>query len=195
MNPESLKSYQKGVNLKRLQQDKYPELISKIRSAGIAVIGAFVLGCDDDDLSIFHSTLKFVESSGMDVLQITKPTPLPGTQLWNDLLNEGRILNLDFPKAWADYRLTKMVYKPRKMSVEEVYEGFTYIRTIYYGFWQTLKRTIDTLFTTKNFVTTILAYKFNASYRRAFMRSEHRKVYNRPGLKTKFKIDGSSGQT
>jgi radical SAM superfamily enzyme YgiQ (UPF0313 family) len=193
VNPESLKSYQKGVNLKRLQQDKYHELISKIRSAGIAVIGAFVLGSDDDDLSIFHSTLAFVESSGMDVLQITKPTPLPGTQLWKDLLNEGRILNLDFPKAWEDYRLTKMVYKPGKMSVEEVYEGFTYIRTIYYGFWRTLKRTMDTLFTTKDLVTTILAYKFNASYRRAFITSEHRKIYNRPGLKTKFKIDRPSG--
>jgi len=189
VNPASLKSYQKGVNLQRLQQDKYHELISRIRSAGIAVIGAFVLGCDDDDLSIFHSTLAFIESSGMDVLQITKPTPLPGTQLWNDLLNEGRILNLDFPKAWADYRLTKMVYKPAKMSVEDVYEGFTYIRIIYYGFWQTLKRTLSTLLTTKNLVTTILAYKFNASYRRAFINSEHRRIYNHPGLKRKFKID------
>ncbi|MGD8882642.1 MAG: radical SAM protein [Desulfobacterales bacterium] len=195
VNPESLKAYQKGVNLKRLQQDKYHELISRIRSAGIAIIGAFVLGCDDDDLSIFHSTLEFVESSGMDVLQITKPTPLPGTQLWHDLLNEGRILNLNFPKAWEDYRLTKMVYKPAKMSIEDVYAGFTYIRTIYYGFWQTLKRTIDTLLTTKSLVATILAYKFNASYRRAFINSEHRKIYNHPGLRKKFRIGRSTGQT
>lgn len=186
VNPGSLKSYQKEINLKRLQQDNYHESISTIRSAGIAIIGAFVLGCDADDITVFHSTLEFVQSSGLDVLQITKPTPLPGTQLWNSLLSEGRILNQDFPKAWDDYRLTKMVYKPARMSIEDVYEGFTYIRKIYYGIWQTIKRTLNTLFTTKSFTATALAYKFNASYRRAFIGSEHYKQYNQPGLKTKF---------
>jgi radical SAM superfamily enzyme YgiQ (UPF0313 family) len=188
VNPGSLKSYHKGINLQRLEQDNYHESISTIRSAGIAVIGAFVLGCDADDIAVFHSTLEFVRSSGIDVLQITKPTPLPGTQLWNSLLSAGRILNQDFPKAWEDYRLTKMVYEPAKMSIEDVYEGFTYIRKIYYGFWQTIKRTIRTLFTTKNVMATVFAYKFNASYRRAFINSEHYKQYNQPELKAKFEL-------
>jgi radical SAM superfamily enzyme YgiQ (UPF0313 family) len=186
LNPESLKAYQKGVNLKRLQQDRYHTLISNIRKGGIAVIGAFVLGSDEDDISIFQTTLDFIEFSGIDVLQITKPTPLPGTQLWHSLFNKGRLLNQDFPKAWKDYRLTKMVYKPEKMSIEDVYEGFTYIREKYYGFWDTIKRAIFTLFTTKNLVTAAVAYKFNASYRKAFIDSEHRKIYNRPGLAEKF---------
>jgi radical SAM superfamily enzyme YgiQ (UPF0313 family) len=194
VNPGSLKFYQKGINLKRLQQDNYHESISMIRSAGIAVIGAFVLGCDADDIAVFHSTLKFVQSSGIDVLQITKPTPLPGTQLWNSILSEGRLLNRDFPKAWEDYRLTKMVYKPAKMSIEDVYGGFTYIRKIYYGFWQTIKRTINTLLTTKNLMATVLAYKFNASYRRAFITSEHYKQYNQPGLKAKFGLNRPTAQ-
>jgi radical SAM superfamily enzyme YgiQ (UPF0313 family) len=193
VNPVSLKSYQKGINLKRLQQDNYQESISTIRSAGIAVIGAFVLGCDEDDIAVFHATWDFVRSSGIDVLQVTKPTPLPGTQLWNSLLSEGRILNRDFPKAWEDYRLTKMVYKPAKMSIDDVYEGFTYIRNQYYGFWQTIKRTTHTLLTTKNFMAAALAYKFNASYRRAFINSEHYKQYNQPGLNAKFGLRSSSG--
>ena len=188
VNPKSLKSYQKGINLKRLQQDKYHALISRTRRAGIAVIGAFVLGGDEEDISIFDSTLKFVESTGIDVLQITKPTPLPGTQLWHKLSNEGRILNQNFPEAWEEYRLTKMVYKPANMSIEDVYEGFTYIRKIYYGIWKTVKRTIATLLTTKNLTTTVIAYKFNASYRRAFITSEHYKIYNRPGLIRKFRL-------
>ncbi len=194
VNPGSLEFYQKGINLKRLQQDNYHESILTIRSAGVAVIGAFVLGCDADDIAVFHSTLKFVQSSGIDVLQITKPTPLPGTQLWKSLLSEGRILNRDFPKAWEDYRLTKMVYKPAKMSIEDVYGGFTYIRKIYYGFWQTIKRTINTLLTTKSLMATVLAYKFNASYRRAFINSVHYKQYNQPGLKTKFRPKRPSAQ-
>ena len=191
VNPGSLKSFQKTINLKQLQEDNYHEMIYRIRSAGIAIIGAFVLGCDDDEISIFDSTLEFVESSGLDVLQITKPTPLPGTQLWKTLLAEGRILNQDFPKAWEEYRLTKMVYKPAKMSIEEVYLGFTYIRKIYYRLDKILKRTLATLFATKSISATILAYRFNASYRRAFINSEHYKIYNQPGLKRKFKLGKS----
>jgi radical SAM superfamily enzyme YgiQ (UPF0313 family) len=195
VKPETLRSYQKGLNLKRLEKNNYHELISRIRRAGIAVIGAFVVGGDDEDISIFQTTLNFIQSSHIDVLQITKPTPLPGTQLWHQLLNQGRIINQDFPKAWEEYRLTKMVYKPAKMSIEDVYEGFTYLREIYYGFWQTLKRTMNTLLTTKNLITTIIAYKFNASFRRGYLTSAHREVYNRPELKRKFNpIDQVQGR-
>ena len=186
-NPESLKAYQKGVNLKRLEQDRYHTLIANIRKGGIAVLGAFVLGGDEDDISVFQSTLEFIEASGIDVLQVTKPTPLPGTQLWHDLNDADRLLNQDFPKAWADYRLTKMVFKPQKLSIEEVYEGFTYIREKYYGLWNTFKRAVSTLLTTKNIVTAVIAYKFNASYRKAYIDSEHRKIYNRPGLAAKYR--------
>jgi len=187
VNPDSLKSYQKGVNLKRLRQHQYHHLISRIRSEGIAVFGAFVMGSDDDDISIFDTTLSFIESAHLDVLQLTKPTPLPGTQLWHTLSSEGRIIDQNFPKAWEEYRLTKMVFKPAKMSIEDVYEGFTYMRNSYYGFWKTLKRTLNTLLTTKNLTSTILAFKFDLSYRKAFKESEHYTRYNRPGLEKRFR--------
>jgi len=187
VNPESLKSYQKGINLQRLQRNKYHELLSSIRKAGIVVIGAFVLGGDDDDISIFHSTLEFIESSKIDVLQVTKPTPLPGTRLWNQMLHDGRILNLNFPKAWEDYRLTKMVFKPARMSIEDVYEGFTYLRVNYYGFWKTVKRTLRTLSATRNLTSTLIGYGVNRSYRKAFLNSDHYRMYNQKGLKRKFR--------
>jgi radical SAM superfamily enzyme YgiQ (UPF0313 family) len=186
VRPETLKSFNKGINLERLQQDRYEELVLRIRKEGIAFLGAFVLGGDEDDLSIFHSTLECVESSQIDVLQITKLTPLPGTQLWKTFEKEGRILNLNFPKAWEEYRLTKMVFKPQQMSIEDVYEGFTYIRKIYYSFWKTVKRTINTLFTTKSLSATLIGYKMNSSYRKAFRNSEHYRLYNRPSLINKF---------
>ena len=194
VNPDSLKSYQKGVNLKRLQQHQYHQSISRIRSQGIAVFGAFVMGSDDDDISIFDRTLNFVESAHLDVLQVTKPTPLPGTQLWHTLSKQGRIIDQNYPKAWEEYRLTKMVFAPAKMSIDDVYEGFTYMRNIYYRFGKTVRRTLNTLFTTKNLTSTILAYKFNMSYRKAFKESEHYAIYNRPGLDRKFRRSRSAVQ-
>jgi radical SAM superfamily enzyme YgiQ (UPF0313 family) len=183
VNADTLESYHKGINLDRLNQNRYVELIRNIRKNGVSVLGAFVLGDDHDDRSVFHSTLQFVESSQIDVLQVSKLTPLPGTELWKSMQRDNRILDENFPQAWDDYRFTKMVFIPAKMSIEEVYEGFTYLRTAYYSFWKTLKRTLFTLITTKSLTATLLAYGFNASYRKAFRNSEHYELYGGKNLK------------
>lgn len=179
VNPQTLKTYQKSINLERLNKEQYEPLIYNIRKQGIAFLGAFVLGGDDDDPSVFHATLQFIKSSHIDVLQVTKPTPLPGTKLWNTLNDDGRILAKNFPHDWDEYRLTKLVFKPALMSIESVYEGFTSLRTVYYSRWETLKRTINTLITTKSITATIIAYKFNVSYCKAFLDSEHFQIYNK----------------
>ena len=188
VNPKTLQAYRKGINLERLQQGRYKELVARIRKEGIVFHGAFVLGSDDDDRSVFHSTLQFIKSSHIDILQATKLTPLPGTQLWETLQKEGRILNQNFPKAWDDFRLTRMLFKPAHMSIKDVYEGFTYLRKTYFSFWETAKRTLSTLLATKSLTSTFIAYKINVSYRKAFRNSEHYRLYNRPDLKKKFKL-------
>jgi len=184
VNPDSLKSYQKQINLTRNR--RYHQLLSSIRKSGILINGAFIVGGDEDDLSIFHTTLKFIESSKIDILQITKPTPLPGTGLWKQLSGDNRILDTDFPKAWMNYRFTKMVFKPHKMSIDDVYEGFTYLKIKYYGFWGTVKRTLATLLSSKSITSTIIAYAVNQSYKKGFLNSEHYKIYRNKGLKRKF---------
>ncbi len=177
INPKTLQAYGKKINLKELKHNRHIELITKIRKAGIAVVGTFVVGNDDDDLSAFHATLEFIKSSHIDVLQITKPTPLPGTQLWEILQDEKRIILNNFPVDWDNYRFTKMVYKPKQLSIEDVYMGFTFLRKNYYSFFETIKRTLSTLLTTKSIITTIIAYKFDSSYRKAFRNSEHYHQY------------------
>lgn len=189
INPNTLKSFKKSINLNPLQQDRYIELVNRIRKGGIAFLGAFVIGSDEDNLSSFHQTLNFINSSHIDVLQITKPTPLPGTQLWKILNTKNRIINHDFPLAWDNYRLTKMVFVPSQMSIEEVYMGFTYLRKVYYSFWETIKRTFYTLIDTKSLTATIIAYKFNVSYCRAFKNSEHYLKYRNINLKKIFATD------
>jgi len=186
VNPETLKSYGKNINLKRLQQNRYLELISRIRKAGIAFLGAFVIGGDEDDRRVFHNTLEFVKTAHIDVLQITKPTPLPGTRLWRELNAANRIFNQNFPEDWKDYRFSRLQFKPAKLSVEDVYEGYAYIKNAYFTFWQTMARTVSTLLTTKDLTATMIAYKFNASYRKAFVESDNYEYATRSGLKDKF---------
>lgn len=186
VNPETLKSYGKNINLKRLKQNRYLELISRIRKAGIAFLGAFVIGGDEDDHRVFHNTLEFVKTAHIDVLQITKPTPLPGTRLWKELNAANRIHSRNFPQDWKDYRFSRLQFTPAKLSIEEVYEGYAYIKNAYFSLWQTLARTVSTLLTTKDLAATLIAYKFNSSYRKAFVESDNYEYATRAGLKDKF---------
>jgi radical SAM superfamily enzyme YgiQ (UPF0313 family) len=195
INADTLRAYNKSLNLQRLHQHRYKELIAAIRKGGIAFHGAFVLGGDEDGPDVFDATLQFVRASHIDVLQLTKPTPLPGTRLWEKLRREGRILHDNFPEAWDDYRLTKLVFTPARMSIDDVYGGFTYLRQRYYGGWETVKRTLNTLRTTGSPAATVMAYKFNASYRSAFTDSEHYRRYSRNGLDRKFRRVAAEDRT
>ena len=59
---------------------------------------------------------------------ISVPTPFPGSQLYNQLEAENRILT----RHWGSYTLWNVVVKPRNMTVEELEAGFAYtLREIY----------------------------------------------------------------
>jgi radical SAM superfamily enzyme YgiQ (UPF0313 family) len=173
VNPASLQAYKKFINLKHFQAKRYTELIGNVRKAGIAVLGAFVMPDDNDTKDVFDATRHFIQSTGIDIIQTTKPTPLPGTQLWDTLMKDNRIIDTDFPRAWQEYRLSRLVYEPKKMSRQEAYEGFTTLRGIYYSWPKTIRRTLNTLWTTRDPITTFIAYRINASYRKAFLESDH----------------------
>jgi len=186
INPDSLAAYNKHVNLRQMRLHQYRCLVENIRKSGIACLGAFMLGGDHEDIRVFRETLKFIQSAGIDILQLTKPTPLPGTKFWYQLQSEGRILNQNFPAAWDDYRLTKLVYKPALMSIEDVYAGSTYLRCRFYSFGATVERTVKTLLSTRSPTATILSFMINRSYCKAFRESDHYKLYNHPKIFRKF---------
>jgi radical SAM superfamily enzyme YgiQ (UPF0313 family) len=186
--PNSLKSYSKNINLKLLHQNEYITSIKNIRKAGILLLGAFILGGDEEDISVFNTTLNFIQETKIDVIQVCKLTPLPGTSLWDQLTNDNRLIKYDFPKAWDDFRFTTVHFKPTKMTIEEVYEGFAYLKKSYYSLSTTLKRTFSTLASTKSIINTIIAFKLNQSYKKAFKNSDNYYYTNKKGLKEKYKI-------
>ncbi len=186
INSKTIKSYGKNINLKRLQEDKYITLIRNIRKARILVLGAFIVGGDDEDITVFDNTLEFIKSSHIDILQVSKLTPLPGTRLYETMNKENRILNQNYPDDWKDYRFTRILYEPAKMSVEDIYEGYGYLKRNYFRPWESFKRTFNTLLTTKSIISTLIAYQLNKSYHKAFRDSDNYHYYNRPEMDKKF---------
>ncbi len=85
-------------NWKLRQFDKYESGVRAIQSRGIGVNGCFVLGLDGHDESVFDNVFDFSMRAGLFDVQITVPTPFPGTPMLERLWRQGRILH---EEAWG----------------------------------------------------------------------------------------------
>ena len=171
INYRSLKAYNKNLNAGYIKENRYLELIKNIRTGGIAFMGAFLMGGDQDRVGDFKTTLDFLNQSRIDVLQMTKPTPLPGTRFFDELDHAGRIINNNYPPDWKDYRFTRMVYKPQNMTIQEVYNGFHWLKKEFYSLPVKIRRYVRTLIDTKSISTALVSYIMNRSYENHFRNS------------------------
>jgi radical SAM superfamily enzyme YgiQ (UPF0313 family) len=84
----SLREAQKGQNLR----GDLLEGVRKIQSYGMEVMGGFIVGFDNDPKDIFERQVQFIRESAIPLAMVGLLTALPGTQLWQRLQREGRLL-------------------------------------------------------------------------------------------------------
>jgi radical SAM superfamily enzyme YgiQ (UPF0313 family) len=103
------------VNVKELS-----DLIKAIQGHQIGIHGSFIFGFDEDDPSIFTKTVEFVQKNNIELPTFSILTPFPGTPLKKRLEEEGRIFDHD----WSHYDMSHVVFKPKKMTIRELQEGY-----------------------------------------------------------------------
>jgi radical SAM superfamily enzyme YgiQ (UPF0313 family) len=99
-NEESLIECNKNQNRNR-------DLISsikKIQEAGLEVQGGFIVGFDNDPLTIFDKLTNFIQESGIVTAMVGLLNAPKGTKLQKRLLSEGRLLN-DFTGNNTDFSI------------------------------------------------------------------------------------------
>lgn len=116
LNQESLNDIHKKHNTVK----KYIDTINKIHDHGISLHGSFMFGFDHDDISVFENFLEFAHKTQLDAAFLTIVTPFPNTTLFHRLNKENRIISYD----WNKYDISTVVYKPKKMTVEQLQEGY-----------------------------------------------------------------------
>ncbi len=129
---ESLVQMHKGFQ----KPQKFAESVARLHDEGIGIMGAFVLGSDNEDTSIFQKTLEFARKIKLDLAQFSILTPYPGTVLYNKLLKENRIFNFD----WAKYDAGNAVFRPLKMTAEKLKEEVDKLWREFYRFDEILFR-------------------------------------------------------
>ena len=113
------KSTIKEIGKKQNNPDFYKQAVELLHKYGIAVLGAFIFGFDNDKKNVFRQTVKFSQAIKLDMAQFTVLTPLPNTRLREKLIEEHRIISSD----WSKYSFGNVVFQPANLSVKELAEG------------------------------------------------------------------------
>ena len=128
---------------KHIKAERLMASLQHIREEGIAIWGAFIIGLESDTLESVHKTVKLAIEAQLDFAQFSIMTPLPGTQLHDQLDAAGRI----YDRNWRNYSYGKLVFHPETMTHAEVEHAFTDSWRTFYKPWNIFKRhSIGSLF-------------------------------------------------
>ncbi len=108
------------------------ECIRTIHDSGMMVKGGFIVGFDNDETNIFDALVNFIQNSGIVTAMVGLLNAPKGTQLYNRLLNENRIIgNMSGNNTDASINFIP------KMDVAELINGY--------------KKVIEELYTPKEY--------------------------------------------
>lgn len=104
------------------------EKIRRMREFGLAVEGTILLGLDQHGPDIFKRMVDFLLECELDLAEFTVLTPFPGTPFYDQMKRSGRLLHED----WGRYNAENVVFRPARMSVEQLEEGYRYVWDAFY---------------------------------------------------------------
>jgi radical SAM superfamily enzyme YgiQ (UPF0313 family) len=114
---------------KAVPVEAYAKAIRRCRKAGVFFHAGLIFGMDFHTTSIFDKTLDFIIQHSVPSVSAYVLTPYPGTALYDRLLKENRIMHFN----WSYYDHTTPVFRPARMTFEELMEGYMRFRERLYS--------------------------------------------------------------
>ncbi len=93
-NPKALLKTKKPQNTSRDEENYLFRAVRQIQRKGMQVQGGFILGLDGDDEDVFDIQIRFIQEAGIPVAPIYLLTALKGTDMYNRLRKENRLLDV-----------------------------------------------------------------------------------------------------
>ncbi|OGO18696.1 MAG: B12-binding domain-containing radical SAM protein [Chloroflexi bacterium RBG_16_50_11] len=134
-NEESLVECNKHQNRNRDMADA----VKKIQNHGFEVQGGFILGFDNDPLSIFKKQINFIQKTGIVTAMVGLLNAPNGTKLYQRLKQENRLLK-NFTGDNTDFSIN---FIP-KMKYETLVEGY--------------KHVLDTIYSPRHYYERVVAF-------------------------------------
>ena len=115
VNPKALLDYNKRQTVEDIENS-----IKTLRDAGMDVHSMFILGADSDDKETIDETIRFSKASGSTTAQFSILFPIPGTKLYEQLMEKNRIYIND----WNYYDGSHCVFLPKNITPYELQKKF-----------------------------------------------------------------------
>jgi len=125
-----------GIKKTHNKVENFEKMIKRMHKYNMTIQGGIIFGFDEDTTDIFDTTLQKINELEIDVLEINILTPYPGTPLYDRLERDGRILSKD----WSRYNQVDVVFQPKNMTVEELYDGAKKVAKNFYSWKNIIKR-------------------------------------------------------
>jgi len=127
---------------RNLGHGDYSTVVRRFKDNGIMVWGSFLFGYDYDTVDSFKTVLDFSMREKLLLASFNPLFPTPATELYRRLEEERRLL---FDRWWLapNYRYGEAVFRPRKMTPEQLSEGCFSVRREFNQYSSIARRCMD----------------------------------------------------
>lgn len=102
--------------------EDFARRVRLLHENGIQVNASFVFGFDHDRPDVFARTVQWIEDNRLECATFHILTPYPGTPLFRELDQAGRLIHRD----WSRYDTSHVVFRPRHMTPEQLADGYAW---------------------------------------------------------------------
>jgi len=159
---ESLLGANKRVNAKL----DLLESVRRIQAHGMEVSGGFIVGFDEDTDDIFDRQIEFIREAGIPVAMVGILNAIEGTELYDRLRREGRLLEESVGNNTHDFEANFVT----RMPAERLAEGYRHVLGTLYDptlreFFGRCRRLLDRLGANPRFSRPVVARELRALLR------------------------------
>ena len=132
--PEALLKTRKPQNVSKREEDYLLNAVRRIQRRGMQVHAGFILGLDGDGEDVFDAQIEFIQEAGIPAAAVYLLTALKGTDLYNRLKAEHRLLEVPIGTSATTLNLRT------QLDPKILLDGYRRVTTTLYG------PTLDTYF-------------------------------------------------
>ncbi|MBF0410640.1 MAG: B12-binding domain-containing radical SAM protein [Candidatus Riflebacteria bacterium] len=162
VNPENLALMEKNCNL---QLESYDDAIEKTRKMGLMLWAAFLIGYNHDDINSIRKTVQWAIDRKFCFAAFNILSPYPSTVVYDEMKAQNRLL---YDKWWLDdrYHFGDAVFKPTRMTPDELTEACFWARRRFNNPLTILKRVLDFQTNAKDLWSIATYFAYNPLFRR-----------------------------
>jgi radical SAM superfamily enzyme YgiQ (UPF0313 family) len=124
INQKNLADMKKRFN----RPEQYIELYKRCTRVGIKPWYSMIFGLDHDTLETMVQTADYLKKNRIWNVLFWILTPLPGTDLYQEMSSNKRIVSRD----WSKYDCSNVVFKPNQISADDLYANFWKVYQSFY---------------------------------------------------------------